>query len=113
MMISMAAVPRASSGNLAGLLGRLELRPSVQVVRAGWRAARRTLISLCLGALALIANPGSHAMSLRVYFAARAETFNLVEWEALHVAPQASAITADLVRPPLSDGANLQRIHDY
>jgi hypothetical protein len=68
---------------------------------------------LCLGALAAIANPGTQAMPLRVYLAARAETFNVVKWEALHVADQASAITADLVRPPLSDGANLQRIHDY
>ena len=51
--------------------------------RAGWRAAHGMLIMLCLGAIAVIGNPGTHAMPLRVYLAARAETFNLVQWEVL------------------------------
>jgi hypothetical protein len=68
---------------------------------------------LCVGAIAVIADPGAHAMPLRVYLAARSETFNLVAWEARHLSDHVGAIATDLIRTPQSDVADLHRVHDY
>jgi hypothetical protein len=52
-------------------------------------------------------------MSLRVYLAARADTFNLVEWEAHQLVAHASTIGIQLQRSPEIDPADLQMIREY
>src|SRR3954454_15811648 len=85
IMIVMASVPREWSGKLSGLAVRSVPRPSLldlSLFGVSWRSLWRVLLVVSMCTLGLLCNPGAHAMPLRVYVAARAETFNLIEWEA-------------------------------
>src|SRR5215213_10042261 len=115
-MIAMASVPREWSGKPSDLAARSVPHPSpldLSLFGASWRSLWRVLLVISMCTLALLGDPGAHAMPLRVYLAARADTFNLVEWEAHQLVAHASPIGTQLQRSPEIDPADLQMIREY
>jgi hypothetical protein len=115
MIIAVAALPQASSGKLSGLLQSPPYAGQGIIVhrRARSLSLRRTLIVLSLGLMTMLGSSGVLAMPLRVYLAAGAETFNLVEWEVRHLAAHADTIAGALARSPASDSSDLELMEEY
>jgi hypothetical protein len=109
-MIAVAAIPQMSSG---GLAGSYAAPFSASLSRSHWLLLRRVLAVGALSIVSLLCAPGAHAMPLRVYLAAGAMTFNLVEWEARHLTEQALSISTSLWEPPTSDANDLAMVQDY
>jgi hypothetical protein len=110
-MISVAAIPRAPSVNVSDLLR--EPYAFLRWSRVGWLSLRHALQIGALAMLAIFSAPGVHATPLRVYLAAGAETFNLVEWEARHLTAHAGTIAAALWQPAASVADDLETLHTY
>jgi hypothetical protein len=111
----LAATPQASSGELSDLIHGV--RVADQSVgargRVRWRSFRRALIVLSIGLVAMLSGPGAQPMPLRVYLAAGAETFNLVEWEARHLAAHAGTLAAALAHSPAASSGDLELMREY
>lgn len=75
--------------------------------------ACRATILVFLSIVAIICGAGVHAMSLRVYLATQAQTFNLVDWEARQLTAHVSSIAAGLASPATSTPEQLDQIRGY